>query len=149
MTAPDTRRRRVVAWLALAPAVPATAKSDASPSPIAQPPVPGPRAWAGRALALRDEAVRRGDQPYGAVVVRDGVIVGEGVSAVVTRADPAAHAERVAIADALRRSGSPDLAGASLYGSSPACGACRAAARDARIARLYHGADAVDDGPPA
>ncbi|MFO1281729.1 MAG: deaminase [Burkholderiales bacterium] len=140
------RRRRLVAWIAFAPAA-----SRALASPVA-PPVPpptGPAAFAARAMALRDEAVRRGDQPYGAVVVMGDRIVGEGVSAVIARGDTDAHAERLAIADARRRLGTADLDGARIYGSSPACAACRAAARDARIARLYHGAAATDDGPPS
>ncbi len=105
-------------------------------------------AFAARALALRDEAIRRGDQPYGAVVVKDGVIVGEGVSAVVTLRDPDAHAERVALADAHRRLRTADLAGCVLYGSSRACGICEAAAARAGIARMFHGPDAADAGAP-
>ena len=52
--------------------------------------------------AMRQLAIARGDQPYGAVVVCDGRIVGEGVSAVITNADPTAHAEMQAIRDAVR-----------------------------------------------
>lgn len=142
----DPRRRRVVAWIALASAAP---RAPASPGAPPAPPSTGPAAYAARAMALRDEALRRGDQPYGAVVVKDGRIVGEGVSMVIARGDPDAHAERVAIADARRRLGTAELDGTELYGSSPACAACRDAARDARVARLYHGAGATDDGPPS
>jgi tRNA(adenine34) deaminase len=105
-------------------------------------------AFVARALALRDEAVRRGDQPYGAVVVKDGVIVGEGVSAVVTRGDPDAHAARVALRDALRRLRAEDLAGCILVGSSRACALCEAAAARAGIARMYYGIDGRDGGVP-
>jgi len=105
-------------------------------------------AAASRARDLRDEAVRRGDQPYGAVVVRDGRIVGEGVSAVVTRNDPDAHAERVALADAVARLGPEGVKGAVLVGSSRACARCTEAARRAGIARLWHGDAPVDDGAP-
>ncbi|MBK7591514.1 MAG: hypothetical protein IPI27_09425 [Betaproteobacteria bacterium] len=70
--------------------------------------MPGSAAFAARAEALRQLAIARGDQPYGAVVVKGGRIVGEGVSAVVTDADPTAHAERQAIRDAQRRAGTPD-----------------------------------------
>ena len=115
----------------------------------AQAPAAGLAAAAERARALRDEAVRRGDQPYGAVVVQDGRIVGEGVSAVVARGDPNAHAERIAIADAIARLGAAGVAGAVLVGSSRACAACRAAASRAGVARLYHGDAPDDDGPPA
>ena len=112
-------------------------------------PVAGERAaFAARAMALRDEAIRRGDQPYGAVVVKDGAIVGEGVSAVVTLRDPDAHAERVALADARRRLGAADLAGCELYGSARACAVCEAAAARNRIARMYFGVGATDAGAP-
>ncbi len=106
-------------------------------------------AFMARAFACRDESLRRGDQPYGAVVVRDGSIVGEGVSMVITRGDPSAHAEREAIRDALRRTGSTQLSGCELYGTSRACGACEAAALQAGIARMYYGPEIVDAGAPA
>ena len=79
MSGRPTTRRRALAFLAFAPAAarPALAGGPATIDPSIV-------AAAERALALRDEAVRRGDQPYGAVVVKDGRIVGEGVSAVVT-----------------------------------------------------------------
>jgi guanine deaminase len=105
-------------------------------------------AFAARALALRDEAVRRGDQPYGALVVRKGEIVGEGVSAVITDRDPTAHAEMVAIRAAARRLASRDLGECELFGSSRACPMCEAAAYWANIGRMFHGSEAVDAGPP-
>ncbi len=105
-------------------------------------------AFAARALDLRDEAVRRGDQPYGAVVVRNGEIVGEGVSAVITDRDPTAHAEMVAIRAAARRLASRDLGECELFGSSRACPMCEAAAYWANIGRMFHGSEAVDAGPP-
>ena len=49
---------------------------------------------------MRKQAIERGDQPYGAVIVKDGKIVGEGTIAVVTDRDPTAHAEMQAIRDA-------------------------------------------------
>ena len=101
-----------------------------------------------RAFAMRDQAAAAGDQPFGAVVVRDGRVVGEAPSRVVVAGDPTAHAEIEAIRDAARRLGTRDLSGATLYGSSRACPMCEAAASWARIARLVHGADASDRGPP-
>ena len=50
-----------------------------------------------RAIEMRKLAVERGDQPFGAVVVKDGRVVGEGASAVVTTPDPTAHGEVQAI----------------------------------------------------
>ncbi len=83
-----------------------------------------------------------------AVRVRDGRIVGEGVSAVVTDRDPTAHAEMQAIRDAARRLGTGDLSGCVLYGTSRACPMCEAAAYWARIARLNSGPQPADDGAP-
>jgi tRNA(adenine34) deaminase len=120
----------------------------ATPAEPAQPRIPGPAAFAARAEDLRQLAIARGDQAYGAVVVKGARIVGEGVSAVVTGADPTAHAERQAIRDAQRRLGSLDLSGCDLYGTSRACPMCETAAHEARIARMYHGRAATDAGAP-
>jgi tRNA(Arg) A34 adenosine deaminase TadA len=92
-----------------------------------------------RAFELRRLALERGDQPYGAVVVSEGRIVGEGVSAVITTPDPTAHAEVQAIRDAARRLKTRDLAGAEMYGTSRACPMCEAAAYWAGISRLWYG----------
>jgi len=101
-----------------------------------------------RAFEMRRLAVERGDQAYGAVIVKDTRIVGEGVSAVVTGNDPTAHAEIQAIRDAARRLGSRDLTGCEMYGTSRACTMCEAAAYWARVARLYYGTTIVDAGAP-
>lgn len=102
-----------------------------------------------RARALRDAAVRAGDQPYGAVVLLGEKIVGEAPSRVVTNNDPNAHAERQAIRDALRRLDSTDLAGCVLVSTSRPCRLCESAAAAARIARMVHGDALTDAGPPA
>jgi hypothetical protein len=115
-------------------------------------PLPGRAAGrpelARRALELRDEALRAGDQPYGAVVAKADRIVGEAPSRVITARDPTAHAEMEAIRDAARKLGTRDLSGCDLYGSSRACKMCEAAAYWAGIARLFHGADAAGGAPP-
>jgi tRNA(Arg) A34 adenosine deaminase TadA len=95
--------------------------------------MPDLRSALSRAKALRDEAVRAGDQAYGAVVWLDG------------RID--AHAEREALRDAQQRLGRTDLSGALLVSSSRPCALCEAAAARARIARMVHG-DGTDGGPP-
>jgi tRNA(Arg) A34 adenosine deaminase TadA len=148
------RRRRVLGWpmgaLFLLCAGALRAQPSRGDSAVGSA-VSAPRdraTFAARALALRDEAVRRGDQPYGAVVVRKGEIVGEGVSAVITDRDPTAHAEMVAIRAAARRLGSRDLGECELFGSSRACPMCEAAAYWANIGRMFHGSEAVDAGPP-
>ena len=104
--------------------------------------------WITQAEHQRQRALSWGDQPYGAVLVLDGRRAGEGPSRVVQRHDPDAHAERVAIADAQRRLGRADLAGATLYSTSRPCGLCEAAAARAGIARMVWGAQAHDAGAP-
>ena len=115
---------------------------------IEQPGEPGERAFVERAFAMRDRAVEIGDQAYGAVVVRDGLIVGQSPSHVVVERDPTAHAEMRAIRDAARRLGSRDLSGCTLYSSSPACPMCEAAAYWAGIGRMVYGREARDGGRP-
>jgi tRNA(Arg) A34 adenosine deaminase TadA len=101
-----------------------------------------------RAEAMRRLAQERGDQPYGAVVVKEGRIVGEGVSAVVTNRDPTAHAEMEAIRDACRRLGAGDLSGCTIYSTSRPCRMCETACYWARITHMVVGTDLSDGGPP-
>jgi tRNA(Arg) A34 adenosine deaminase TadA len=101
-----------------------------------------------RAEALRDEAVRAGDQPYGAVLLRGDVVVGESPSRVVTNTDPSAHAEMEAIRDAARRLRTRDLSGCVLVSTSRACRMCEAAAGWAGISRMVYGEALTDAGAP-
>jgi tRNA(adenine34) deaminase len=89
-----------------------------------------------------------GDQPYGAVLVLDGAVVGEGPSRVVKNNDVTAHAEREAIRDAMRKLGRRKLAGAVLYSTSRPCSLCEAAAAEAEVSRMYFGALLSDAGTP-
>jgi tRNA(Arg) A34 adenosine deaminase TadA len=126
-------------------AAPATAQPR---EPIRQPERPGKTAFMQRAFAMREAAARAGDQSFGAVVVKDGRIVGEAPSRVVTGTDPTAHAEMEALRDAARRLGTRDLSGCDIYASTRPCPMCEAASYWAGIARIHHGADAADAGPP-
>ncbi len=101
-----------------------------------------------RAEALRDEALRTGDQPFGAVVWRDGTIVGAAPSRVITANDPTAHAEMEAIRDAARQLRTRELSGCVLVSTSRPCLMCEAAAGWAGIARMVHGASLIDAGAP-
>jgi tRNA(Arg) A34 adenosine deaminase TadA len=144
-------RRRALARLAGLGALLAVRPGNAAGETggeIAQPAQPGPEAFMQRAFELRRLAVGRGDQAFGAVVVRAGRIVGEGVSAVITTPDPTAHAELQAIRDAARRLRTPDLSGCELYGTSRACPMCQAGAYWARLARLWYGTPIADGGAP-
>lgn len=115
---------------------------------IVQPRTAGREGFMERAFEMRRRAIERGDQPYGAIIVKEGRIVGEGVSAVVTDNDPTAHAEMQAIRDAARRLGARDLTGCEMYGTSRACPMCEAGAYWARIARMYYGTSIADAGAP-
>jgi tRNA(adenine34) deaminase len=130
--------RRSALGLAAAAIATLTARAKAAPAEH--------REFIAAAFNMRDDAVRAGDQAYGAVVVKDGRIIGFGPSRVVLKKDVTAHAEREAIREAQARLG--DLSGCVLYSSSRPCSACEAAAHDAKIARMYFGADAADAGAP-
>lgn len=82
--------------------------------------------------------------PFGAVVARDGVVVGEGWNRVVELKDPTAHAEVMAIRDAGARLGTHVLEGCTLYASCEPCPLCLAAAYWARIPRVVFAASRAD-----
>ncbi|EJW10303.1 guanine deaminase [Rhodovulum sp. PH10] len=96
-----------------------------------------------RAIALSCEAVEAGGGPFGAVIVKDGRIVGEGVNRVVPDGDPTAHAEVVAIRDACKKLGSHVLEGAVVYTSCEPCPMCLSAAWWARVSAIVYGNDRV------
>lgn len=92
-----------------------------------------------RAIQLSWEHMEAGHGgPFGAVVVMDGVIVGEGWNQVTGTNDPTAHAEVVAIREACRQLGRFSLAGGVLYTSCEPCPMCLAATYWARLDRLYY-----------
>ena len=101
-----------------------------------------------RAFHVRDAAIASGDQAYGAVVVKDGRVVGEGPSRVVVNQDPTAHAEMEAIRDAARTLGTRELGGCIIYATSMPCRMCETAAYWANISYIYHGAALNDGGRP-
>lgn len=92
------------------------------------------------ALALAEEAGRAGEVPVGAVIVRDGVIVGRGSNRPVAEHDPAAHAEIIALRDAGGAIGNYRLAGCSLFVTVEPCVMCAGAIMHARIERVVYGA---------
>ncbi|GAB4294535.1 MAG: nucleoside deaminase [Thiohalomonadaceae bacterium] len=96
------------------------------------------------ALALAAQSVRDGGGPFGAVVVRDGVIIGRGSNRVTPDNDPTAHAEVVAIRAACRTLNSFSLEGCELYVNCEPCPMCLAAAYWARLERIYYAATRDD-----
>jgi tRNA(Arg) A34 adenosine deaminase TadA len=94
-----------------------------------------------RAIALAVENVARGGGPFGAVVVKDGRVLGEGTNRVTLDNDPSAHAEVVAIRDACRRLGTFRLDGAVVCSSCEPCPMCWSAIQWSRAERLCFAAD--------
>lgn len=82
--------------------------------------------------------------PFGAVIVRDGQIIGRGWNRVTSTNDPTAHAEVVAIRDACSRLKTFSLAGCEIYSSCEPCPLCLAAIYWSRLGRIYYAATCDD-----
>lgn len=104
-----------------------------------------PNRFMTRAIELAMENVRsnRGG-PFGAVIVKAGEIIAEGVNSVTSSNDPTAHAEIVAIRAACRALGNFDLSGCEIYASSEPCPMCLGAIYWARLACVYFGSTVAD-----
>jgi len=94
----------------------------------------------GEALALARIAGERGEVPVGAVVVRDGGVIGRGGNAPISASDPTAHAEIAALRDAARAVGNYRLPGCELFVTLEPCAMCAGAIFHARVARVVFGA---------
>src|SRR5688572_27209357 len=92
------------------------------------------------ALELAAQAAQAGEVPVGAIVVKDGMIIGRGSNAPIARHDPSAHAEIQAMRDAAKNLGNYRLVGCTLYVTIEPCAMCAGAIQHARIARLVYGA---------
>jgi guanine deaminase len=98
-----------------------------------------------RAVELATDNVRLGrGGPFGAVIVRDGAVVAEGVNTVTPSNDPTAHAEVNAIRAACRSLGRFDLRGCVLYASCEPCPMCLGAIYWARLEAVYYAATRED-----
>ncbi len=93
-----------------------------------------------RALELAREAASHGEVPVGALLVRNGVIIGQGYNAPISSNDPTAHAEIVALRDASRRFANYRLPGSTLYVTLEPCTMCIGAIIHARVERLVFAA---------
>lgn len=92
------------------------------------------------ALRLAGQAAQAGEVPVGAVVVKDGVIVGRGSNAPISKHDPTAHAEIAALRDAAQNLGNYRLVDCELFVTLEPCVMCVGAMFHARIARVVFGA---------
>ena len=97
-----------------------------------------------RAIALSEESVRTGGGPFGAVIVKDGVIVSEASNSVTLDHDPTAHAEVNAIRKATLKLGTFDLEGCEIYTSCEPCPMCLGAIYWAHLDRIYYANDRKD-----
>jgi len=113
-----------------------------SETPAPYGPVTAPEAerWMREALALARAAQARGEVPVGAVVVRDGTIVGRGGNAPIAANDPTAHAEIAALRSAAAALGNYRLPDCDLYVTLEPCAMCAGAIMHARVRRLVFGA---------
>lgn len=93
-----------------------------------------------RALELAREAQRAGEVPVGAVVVKEGVIVGEGWNRPISTNDPTAHAEIVALREAAERLTTYRLLDTTLYVTLEPCPMCAGAMVHSRVKRLVYAA---------
>ncbi len=92
------------------------------------------------AINLAQQAANRGEVPVGAVIVKDGEIVGRGSNAPIGTHDPSAHAEILALRDAAKNIGNYRLIDCDLYVTLEPCAMCAGAIQHARIGQLFFGA---------
>lgn len=98
-----------------------------------------------RAIQLSIDGVQSGrGGPFGAVIVREGKIIGEGVNRVTSTNDPTAHAEVLAIRQACEKLGVFELKDCELYTSCEPCPMCLGAIYWARLSRIYFANTAKD-----
>lgn len=116
--------------------------------PVNQPQTPNDGAFISRAFEMRRLAIEYGDQAYGAVIVRENIIIGQSWSRVLIDKDPTGHAEISAIRDATCRINSQSLDGAIMYSSSRPCPMCEAAAYWAGIQQMIYGREIDSAGSP-
>ncbi len=102
--------------------------------------------WMREALILAGEAAAAGEVPVGAVVVRDGRVIGRGRNGPVGSHDPTAHAEIAALRDAAASVGNYRLSGATLYVTLEPCVMCVGALVHARVQTVVYGATEPKSG---
>jgi len=113
---------------------------------VAQNPVLSDEHWMQIALNLAHQAAQNGEVPVGAVVVKDGQMVGQGYNSPIQRHDPTAHAEMVAMREAALNLGNYRLSGCQLFVTVEPCTMCAGAIAHARFSRLIYGASEPRSG---
>jgi guanine deaminase len=95
-------------------------------------------------LGRRGSMIEKSGGPFGAVVVKEGKIIGEGYNQVIKNSDPTWHAEMHAIREASKKLGNPHLEGCVIYTSAECCPMCLAAAYWAHIDYIYYASTTED-----
>lgn len=103
--------------------------------------MPSDELWMEEALREAQRALAMNEVPVGAVVVRDGRVLGRGCNQPITANDPTAHAEVLALREAARAIGNYRLSDCDLYVTVEPCAMCAGAITHARIRRLIYGAE--------
>ena len=98
------------------------------------------------ALDLAHQAASNGEVPVGAIIVKDGVVIGRGSNAPIGLHDPTAHAEIIAMRQAAQHLGNYRLVDSTLYVTLEPCAMCCSAMQHARIAQLIFGASDAKTG---
>ncbi len=94
-----------------------------------------------QALELACEAAKNNEVPVGAIIVKDGVVIGRGSNAPIGNNDPTAHAEIIAMREAAAHLGNYRLIDCTLYVTLEPCAMCSGAIQHARIEKLVYGAN--------
>lgn len=89
------------------------------------------------ALALAQIASEKGEVPVGAVIVKDGQVIGRGYNLCETERDPLLHAEIIAIREAVRTVGDQRLTGCDMYVTLEPCAMCAGAVINSKISRVF------------
>lgn len=97
-----------------------------------------------KAIKLAEQSVVKGGGPFGAVIVKDGIIVAQGSNGVTLLNDPTAHAEVSTIRKACKKLNTFDLSGCEIYTSCEPCPMCLSAIYWARINKIYYGCTKED-----
>ncbi|MFW5432259.1 MAG: tRNA adenosine(34) deaminase TadA [Methylophilaceae bacterium] len=92
------------------------------------------------AIVLAKQAAANGEVPVGAIVVKDGEVIGRGSNAPISLSDPSAHAEMLAIRDAAKHLGNYRLIDCTLYVTLEPCAMCAGVIQHARLSKLIYGA---------
>ncbi|MCX5774975.1 MAG: nucleoside deaminase [Firmicutes bacterium] len=97
------------------------------------------------AIQEAETGIRKGHGgPFGAVIVKDGVVIGKGHNQVVKNQDPTCHGEVMAIHDACKNISSFDLSGCELYTTAEPCPMCLGAILWSNIKKVYYGCNIID-----